>query len=76
MLDCEIHLNYKIGTTPSADANDEHVSLPFMTASEHVVHDYAATSFSLKAHPVSFIREKLKYFFCLLVVSIKNPTAL
>ena len=27
---------------------------------EHVVHDYAATSLSLKAHPVSFVREKLQ----------------
>jgi error-prone DNA polymerase len=34
-------------------------ALPRMTASEHVVHDYAATSLSLKAHPVSFVREKL-----------------
>src|SRR5258705_4477020 len=37
----------------------EKVSLPEMSLSEHVVHDYAATSLSLKAHPVSFIREKL-----------------
>ena len=44
---------------PSADAKGENISLPFMTPSEHVVHDYAATSLSLKAHPVSFIREKL-----------------
>lgn len=44
---------------PAVDAKDEQVSLPVMTASEHVVHDYAATSLSLKAHPVSFIREKL-----------------
>lgn len=43
----------------AADANGEHVILPAMTASEHVVQDYAATSLSLKAHPVSFIREKL-----------------
>ena len=43
----------------AADAKGENVSLPVMSASEHVVHDYAATSFSLKAHPVSFIREKL-----------------
>ncbi|MEO6668069.1 MAG: error-prone DNA polymerase [Ferruginibacter sp.] len=42
-----------------ADAVGEHVILPVMTLSEHVVHDYAATSFSLKAHPVSFLREKL-----------------
>jgi error-prone DNA polymerase len=42
-----------------ADAKGENISLPIMTLSEHVVHDYAATSLSLKAHPVSFIREKL-----------------
>ncbi len=43
----------------SADAKGEKISLPVMSASEHVVHDYAATSLSLKAHPVSFVREKL-----------------
>jgi error-prone DNA polymerase len=37
----------------------EKVSLPEMTLSEHVIHDYAATSLSLKAHPVSFVREQL-----------------
>ena len=35
------------------------ISLPEMRLSEHVVHDYAATSFSLKAHPVSFVRQQL-----------------
>lgn len=35
------------------------VVLPKMTLPEHVVYDYATTSLSLKAHPVSFIREKL-----------------
>ncbi|HEX3164637.1 MAG TPA: OB-fold nucleic acid binding domain-containing protein, partial [Chitinophagaceae bacterium] len=39
---------------------EEKVSLPAMKDSEHVVHDYAATSLSLKAHPVSFVREKLE----------------
>jgi error-prone DNA polymerase len=43
----------------AADAKGENIALPVMSASEHVVHDYAATSLSLKAHPVSFIREKL-----------------
>ena len=43
----------------SPDAQGEQVNLPNMTASEHVVHDYASTAFSLKAHPVSFVREKL-----------------
>jgi error-prone DNA polymerase len=43
----------------SADAKGELVSLPAMSVSEHVVHDYASLSLSLKAHPVSFVREKL-----------------
>jgi error-prone DNA polymerase len=41
------------------DAADEKISLPEMTLSEHVVHDYATTSLSLKAHAVSFVREQL-----------------
>ena len=36
------------------------ISLPLMSEPEHVVHDYATTSLSLKAHPVSFVREKLR----------------
>jgi len=35
-------------------------SLPEMSLGEHVVQDYAATALSLKAHPVSFVREKLQ----------------
>ena len=31
-----------------------------MRLSEHVIHDYASTSLSLKAHPVSFVRENLR----------------
>jgi len=45
---------------PSPEEKHENVSLPQMTPSEHVVHDYAATALSLKAHPVSFVREKLQ----------------
>src|SRR5690606_13542247 len=37
----------------------ETVSLPKMTLSEHVVHDYHALSLSVKAHPVSFLRDVL-----------------
>jgi error-prone DNA polymerase len=43
-----------------AEDSREKVSLPEMTPSEQVVQDYAATSLSLKAHPVSFVREKLE----------------
>ena len=39
--------------------HEEKVTLPEMTLPEHVAHDYATTSLSLKAHPVSFIREQL-----------------
>jgi error-prone DNA polymerase len=45
----------------SPEAKEEkQVSLPVMTKSEHVVHDYTITSLSLKAHPVSFLRDKLE----------------
>ena len=39
---------------------EEKISLPEMKLSEHVIHDYATTSLSLKAHPVSFIRPQLE----------------
>ncbi|MBT1696677.1 error-prone DNA polymerase [Fulvivirgaceae bacterium PWU4] len=43
----------------SKDAAAEKIMLPPMTQGEHVVYDYATTSLSLKAHPVSFVREQL-----------------
>jgi error-prone DNA polymerase len=50
---------------PSKDAAAENIVLPQMSESEHVVHDYAAMALSLKAHPVSFVREKLKQLYVL-----------
>lgn len=44
---------------PPANAAEIQVELPLMTPGEHVIQDYASTSLSLKAHPVSFLREKL-----------------
>ncbi len=44
---------------PAGDPEEKNIQLPVMSMSEHVVHDYASLSLSLKAHPVSFIREKL-----------------
>ncbi len=44
----------------SESAIEQHVTLPEMTASEHVVQDYSSLSLSLKAHPVSFVRAQLK----------------
>jgi error-prone DNA polymerase len=45
---------------PSASANETQITLPLMTTAEHVIQDYASVSLSLKAHPVSFVREKLR----------------
>ncbi len=44
---------------PSNGIKEAKVSLPEMTLPEHVAHDYATTSLSIKAHPVSFIRGQL-----------------
>jgi error-prone DNA polymerase len=41
------------------DTQQLQINLPAMKASEHVVHDFAFTGLSLKAHPVSFIRREL-----------------
>lgn len=41
------------------DTDESGVTLPEMALSEHVIQDYAATSLSLKAHPISFIRQDL-----------------
>lgn len=45
--------------TPSQSTTEQLVELPVMTPGEHVVQDYASTSLSLKAHPVSFLRREL-----------------
>jgi error-prone DNA polymerase len=48
-----------VGEAGKKDNDDEKIILPDMTLSEHVVHDYASTSLSLKAHPVGLIRGEL-----------------
>lgn len=55
-----------------ASAETEKVELPKMHLSEHVVRDYASMAFSLKAHPVSFIREKLNLLHILSTADLKN----
>jgi error-prone DNA polymerase len=42
------------------DIAEENIALPEMSPSEHVIHDYATTSLSLKSHPVSFVRQPLE----------------
>ena len=39
--------------------NEPEVVLPRMPDGEHVIHDYRMLSLSLKAHPVSFLRDRL-----------------
>ncbi|MBA3664095.1 MAG: error-prone DNA polymerase [Bacteroidetes bacterium] len=47
------------------DTNSEkHIALPEMHLFEHVIEDYRSTSLSLKAHPLSFIREQLSKLHC------------
>jgi error-prone DNA polymerase len=41
------------------EPEEKQVELPFMPFSEQVMHDYARTELSLKAHPMRFLREKL-----------------
>lgn len=42
------------------DTSHEHqITLPEMSIEQHVIEDYRTLSLSLKAHPVSFVREKL-----------------
>jgi error-prone DNA polymerase len=42
-----------------SESSHEQITLPLMTAGEHVVQDYASTGLSIKAHPVSFVRYEL-----------------
>lgn len=57
--------------SPSND-NALEEQLPEMTLSEHVVHDYVATTLSLKAHPISFVREQLESLHILSTASLAN----
>jgi len=44
---------------PSESILETQVELPLMGKGEHVVQDYATAGLSLKAHPVSFVRDQL-----------------
>lgn len=46
--------------------------LPGMTIGEHVVQDYGATGFSLKAHPLQLIRESLQQLRVITIASMKD----
>lgn len=55
-----------------ADALSENIQLPIMSLSEHVAEDYASTSLSLKAHPVSFVRPQLQMLGITINDQLKN----
>ncbi|HEY2720341.1 MAG TPA: OB-fold nucleic acid binding domain-containing protein, partial [Chitinophagaceae bacterium] len=57
---CDDHPVALFKGQPGETAREEKPSLPVMSLPEHVVQDYATTSLSIKAHPVSFVREKLE----------------
>lgn len=54
--DCPIGLFER---QPVQCPDDSHIELPLLSQSQHVVADYARTSLSIKAHPVSFLRSRL-----------------
>jgi error-prone DNA polymerase len=49
----------------SKPIDEKAIQLPLMGDAEHVLQDYATVALSLKAHPVSFIREKLNLLHCI-----------
>lgn len=61
LWDVSTRMNYPDSNSHKLFQQDkeEKVGLPEMPLAEHVLYDYATTSLSIKAHPVSFIREKL-----------------
>jgi error-prone DNA polymerase len=50
---------FETAALPMRD-NEPAATLPAMRLGEHVIHDYRSLSLSLKAHPVSFFRERLR----------------
>lgn len=57
---------------PSESSLETQATLPLMSKGEHVIQDYASTSLSLKAHPVSFVREQLSLLHVLPTKSLAS----
>jgi DNA polymerase III alpha subunit len=58
---CEERMPLFDGEMPNDEEKEEESeTLPWITEPRKVIQDYAATGLSLKAHPVSFIREDLE----------------
>jgi error-prone DNA polymerase len=56
----------------AASDSESQIKLGEMPLSEHVIHDYASMSLSLKGHAVSFVREKLNLNGIITTVSLKE----
>ncbi|MDE3250317.1 MAG: error-prone DNA polymerase [Bacteroidota bacterium] len=57
---------------PGEDSREAQNLLPVMLNSEQVVQDYASGGLSLKAHPVSFVREKLQQLHIITAKELKE----
>ena len=51
---------YAVNQNSAALQREAEIALPAMNLGEHVIEDYQSMKLSLKAHPASFVREKLK----------------
>jgi len=60
------------GIESTQPAESEPANLPELSTVHHVRHDYLTTGLSLKAHPVSFIRDQLDAMNVVTAVDIKN----
>jgi error-prone DNA polymerase len=54
------------------NSQEQGIVLPEMSLAEHVVHDYSSLTLSLKAHPLSFVREKLSALKALAATDLLN----
>ena len=57
---------------PSESTNEVQLELPLLTDVEHVIEDYSTTGFSLKAHPVSFVRPQLDSMRAITTANLAN----
>lgn len=68
----KLNIAHQPGLFDCLPANEEPSRLPEMTTGEQVVEDYASLALSLKAHPISLIREKLKRLNCLTAADLAH----
>lgn len=51
---------------------EKNIQLPLLEPGQEVIQDYATTSLSLKAHPVSFIRDRLAQLHIVSTIELQN----